>query len=504
MQTGQPNPESAAQVIEQQNLRAQLALVNRLHLALRATLDPDDLIQVILAALVSEFGLGFDHAFFLEYIAADNLFRGRAAMGCKSHEQHITIRGEILEEQQWLKDRVDRLSGKMEEDHQSLLASLELKGLQANSFWIETVQKYMECNDLDFEIKTVEMPCEEKEARVLCQMALLSAHSAIELTEENLPQGLRAFITYPSVAAPIITERGLYGITIADMGFSRSRSISQHLLPLFEWFVGQSSIAMNQALLYGRKQGTIDHLREIDTIKSNFLSTISHELRTPLTAISGFVQLLLNNRAGRVSDQQGEFLKRIQRHTDHLSEVVDDLIELAEANSDPSEDTLKSVDPLMSLMKVVPRLEHRRRGKHVHIEPVFSGKVPEVLATERSMERILFHLLDNAVKFSPDSGRVTVAFLPVPSARLRIEVRDKGIGIAEKNLKQIFEGFYQVDNRLIRKYQGLGIGLTLTKKQLMAIDGTIDVKSRLGEGTTVVVELRTSTPQQSSAESAIG
>lgn len=489
----------ADNALEEHSLRAQLSLVNRLHIALRASLNPEDLRSIILAVLVSDMGLGFDHSFFLQYDEATKRLSGAGAFGLADADRHATIRQEILDEHRWLVNRLENSFDKDAPQSQQGTA-LELQDLQTNAFWIEAIQKYSEEKALSESLGRVSFACSKAAAGPqLCELLYSGTSRSVDLLREDLPDDLAAMVGSPAVAAPLRTHQGFYGILIADLGFSRERSVPPGLKTLFEWFALQASNSLQHALLYSQTQDSLERLREIETIKSNFLSTISHELRTPLTAISGFTQLLLTNRAGAVTDRQKEFLQRVQRHTVHLSGIVEDLLELAGDDVEVyTEQDLKAVDPLAALMRVIPLLEHRRQSKQVMIEPRLTGKVPNVLATEKVVERVLFHLLDNAVKFSPDRGQVVVRFLPREPV-LRLEIEDQGIGIASENLKKIFEGFFQVDNRLSRSYEGLGIGLTLTKKLLMAIGGAIDVRSRLGEGTTIVVEFRTVSNGKSAA-----
>ncbi len=486
---------SALQALEHHNLRAQLALFNRLHIALRASLNHEDLLEIILAVLVSELGLGFDHAYFLEYDEKAEVYRGRRAIGTLDHDQHRAIRQRIADEHRWLAMRIERFAAEPTKPSEDIETSAGLQDLQDNAFWIDTVQTYSIDQELNEKLRAVELPCSRgSNQRLLCRIAL--SHHCIVIDGESLPAALDDLVMKPAIAAPLRTRHGLYGILIADLGFSEERLIPQGLATLFEWFIVQASVALENALLFGQKQQAFEQLQAIESIKSAFLSTISHELRTPLTTISGFTQALLQNRAGALNDEQREFLNRIHRQTTHLSHMVNDLLELAEENAEAfSEQSLKPVDPLAALMAVVPRLERRRASKQAVIEPSITGKVPFVMATEHIMERVLFHLLDNAVKFSPRKSRVQVRFL-TRGRRLRIEIQDFGIGISPEDLKKIFDGFYQVDHQLSRTYEGLGIGLVLTKKLLMAIGGAIDVKSKLGEGTTVAIELRIPTEER--------
>ena len=254
-----------------------------------------------------------------------------------------------------------------------------------------------------------------------------------------------------------------------------------------DWFIGQVSLALENAEMFKANEIAYLELRELDRMKSNFLSTISHELRTPLTAITGYVQLLLGNRVGQISTGQKEVMERILAHSELLVGKVNDLIEIAEMDSGrATELELEAVDPLNVLMTVLPRVETHRLRKNINIEPDVAGTIPLIRAHEGALARIFFHLIDNAIKFSHPGGRVRVQFKKTDH-ELSISVSDEGIGISRGQIKDIFHLFYQVDNQLTRSYEGLGIGLTIIKKYLDATGGRIEVESEPSAGSTFTI-----------------
>jgi signal transduction histidine kinase len=180
-------------------------------------------------------------------------------------------------------------------------------------------------------------------------------------------------------------------------------------------------------------------------------------------------------------------LKRVSLHSQHLQSMVNDLLEIAEVEAGGMINVaIHPVDPLAALLKVQPKVEGRRLSKQVTIEPVIREKVPMVMADEHALERILFHLLDNAIKFIQGPGKIQVEF-ERDGPLLNITVADSGIGISQDNLKQIFNHFYQVDFRLERAYGGMGIGLTVVKLLLEATGGKIRVESTPGLGSRFTV-----------------
>ncbi len=217
-------------------------------------------------------------------------------------------------------------------------------------------------------------------------------------------------------------------------------------------------------------------------MKTNFLSIVSHELRTPLTSIIGFVHLLTEGRVGETSPAQADLLKRVSQHASHLQSMVNDVLEIAEVEAGGIINaSVQPVDPLAAVLRVIPKIEARRGTKQITIEPVLQGRIPMMLGDAHALERILFHLLDNAVKFIPHAGRVTIEFQQ-REHDLDVTVADSGIGIPKENVQRIFEHFYQVDFRLERAYGGMGIGLSVVKMLLEATGGRIRVESSVGLG----------------------
>jgi signal transduction histidine kinase len=187
---------------------------------------------------------------------------------------------------------------------------------------------------------------------------------------------------------------------------------------------------------------------------------------------------------GILSPGQKQILDRVLAHAERLVGVVNDLIEIVEIDTGSAVNLrVVPVDPLNVLMETLPKLEPRKASKSVTIEPVVTSPVPAILADEKGLGRIFYHLIDNAVKFSNENGKVRIKF-SVEERELAIHIVDQGIGIAPDRLRMIFEAFYQVDAKLARVYEGMGIGLTLTKKLVDGTGGRILAQSEFGQGST--------------------
>jgi len=488
-----PLPNSSEELLEQ------IRLMNRVHGALSSSLKREEVHTLILATLTSPSGLNFTRAFLFLFDRQVRTLRGHLAMGPSTREEARRLREEIDAESQALAQIVATL-GDLDSDVSfggtTLGSSSDpMKGLQRSAYWIAMLQQYQPSNPLTERLRTIEQvegkPASPSQAdsslpRFIDFIRDKEPRRALR-TEMRLSETMRELLAEEFAVLPLQTSHGPIGIAVLDHRFSASEAITDADLERLGWFSAQTSLSLENAELFSDVQNAYQALKEVDKLKSNFLSTISHELRTPLTAISGFVHLLVGGKVGPMQPAQLDVLKRVQNHGQHLTNIVNDLIEVAEVRSGGLDDVdIETVDPLMVLMNTLPRLEPRRSARRVSVEPMIDGRVPFVRSNAKLLERIYYHLLDNAIKFSPESGHVEVRYKPVGGS-LRIEIVDTGIGIDPERLRHIFDGFYQVDNKLNRTYDGLGIGLSVTKMLLDALRGSIHVESQLGQGSTFSV-----------------
>ncbi len=235
---------------------------------------------------------------------------------------------------------------------------------------------------------------------------------------------------------------------------------------------------------------------EANRAKSLFLSTMSHELRTPLNAIIGFASILLQRLEGSLEPRHATFLGHIHASGLHLLGLINDLLDLAKIEAGRMELALEDVD-LRQVAEGVCRLiqgvsDKRQIGVDLELAP----DLPELRADPVRLKQILFNLLSNAVKFSPDGARVTVAAgrldaaaSPLQVDSVRVDVVDRGIGIAPEHHRLIFEEFRQVDSGSGRRFEGTGLGLPLVKSLVVLHGGTVTVDSELGRGSTFTVIL---------------
>jgi PAS domain S-box-containing protein len=245
----------------------------------------------------------------------------------------------------------------------------------------------------------------------------------------------------------------------------------------------QADDARSQALR--REREASERLRQVDRLRSGFLSTVSHELRTPLTTITGFADMLVGDWAGFPDEQRQDLVQRISRSGARLNGLIGDLLDFTRLEGGQLRFQAQPLDVLHAVAEAVQRCGPVVEGRRLDID------VPDdltVLADPTALGRILDNLIGNAAKFSGDGSTVTVRARPAPDAvgEVVLTVTDEGVGIPEHELENVFERFYRVGGENNRR-PGTGIGLAIVKEFSEAQGGRVAVDSVDGQGTTFTV-----------------
>ena len=254
----------------------------------------------------------------------------------------------------------------------------------------------------------------------------------------------------------------------------------------------------------GVVQGVVAVLRditgqkELERMKSNFLSVVSHELRTPLHSIKGFVDIILMGRTGEISDTQRDFLNTVRSQTDHLQTLIQDLLEFSRLESGQVKLRLEQVSVAEVANEVVDNLTPMAGEKGVSLQSKVPPDFSSIEADRMRITQVLTNLAHNAIKFTPEGGSVTVGATDLRD-QVMISVSDTGIGIPGYERDKIFDRFYQVDSTTTRQYRGAGLGLTICKHIVEYHQGRIWVEGDEGEGSTFLFTL----PKELEAEEAL-
>jgi two-component system, OmpR family, phosphate regulon sensor histidine kinase PhoR len=237
----------------------------------------------------------------------------------------------------------------------------------------------------------------------------------------------------------------------------------------------------------------ITEIQRLETVRSDFVANVSHELRTPLTAIRGYVETLLHNPPADPADAK-QFLTIIDRHSERLSRLTEDLLIISDLESGARKLTFKPVEAGQLVQRVLEVFWDRAAKKNVTLTYVLPAELPMILGDYDRLQQLFINLVDNAVKYTPSGGTVTITGRRVDSgthaeAEVEIAVTDTGAGISEKDLPRLTERFYRVDKARSRELGGTGLGLAIVKHIVQAHGGELKIDSALSKGTTVRVFL---------------
>ena len=223
---------------------------------------------------------------------------------------------------------------------------------------------------------------------------------------------------------------------------------------------------------------------EASRMKSEFLANMSHELRTPLNAIIGFSQLLIDRKVGPMNDKQSEYMGDILDGGMHLLRLINDVLDLAKIEAGKMQLHCEEISVAQAMREVCDILMPMALGKSVTVRHT-SGIGAEVAWLDgRKVRQVLYNLVSNAIKFSRNGGNVEVSSEADDHGGILLQVKDYGIGIRREDLGKLFQQFQQLDSGSARHYPGTGLGLVITKKLVELHQGTVEVESEPGVGST--------------------
>ena len=223
----------------------------------------------------------------------------------------------------------------------------------------------------------------------------------------------------------------------------------------------------------------VTRLRRLDEVKTGLISTVSHELKTPLTSIRLAIHVLLNEKLGPLSPQQMEILATARQDSDRLYRVIEDLLDISRIESGRAELQLEPVNVEELVLQVTDKMRPAFLDRKITVHLKVAPEVPRVLIDPTRFQLVFDNLLNNALKYTPSGGEVTIAARP-EDGMVSFTVKDTGIGIAPEYLPRIFEKFFRVPGQ---DHIGSGLGLTIAKEIVEAHHGSITVASQLGKGT---------------------
>ena len=225
-------------------------------------------------------------------------------------------------------------------------------------------------------------------------------------------------------------------------------------------------------------------LRELAELREEFLALTTHDLRSPLTVISGVISFFTSGRLGELSPEQKNMVSMMERNTQNLIELVNDLLDASKLESGAIRLDVSSLDVRRVLDELRESIDPLAKEKGIELVETVPADLPAVEADRAKLRRILLNLLSNALKFTQKGGRVEVRAERLEQDRVRLSVSDTGVGIAPDDIERLFDKYEQARSRATRGEKGTGLGLYITK-QLVELHGSqINVKSEVGKGST--------------------
>jgi signal transduction histidine kinase len=295
-----------------------------------------------------------------------------------------------------------------------------------------------------------------------------------------IDEGLRSCVSIP------LKADGQF-IGLLSLGAYEPGAFGEEHLPIAREVADLLAIATRQAQLYRQLQRTNADLQEALQARDEMIQNVSHELRTPLFLIKGYVEIMLEGMMGQLSEEQHGALEVMEHQGKRLSHMLDQLLTLKKVGADQLDrqpiDVGAFIEQVMDDWKTVAATN----GVSLSFEP--ATELPLLLVDANLLGLVLYNLLDNAIKFSPKGGPVTVRAW-AEQDQVVIVVADKGIGIPADKLERVFNRFYQVSQGLHRGFEGMGVGLALCRDIVLAHGGRIWLESAgVGQGSTFYVVL---------------
>lgn len=241
----------------------------------------------------------------------------------------------------------------------------------------------------------------------------------------------------------------------------------------------------------GEQQGMLIVLHDVtrernfSRLQQEFVANVSHELRTPLTTVKNYVETLLSG-AQENPDTRGRFLHVLERETERMVKLVKDLLVLSQMDYQDTDWTRREIDLTALVQSVLEQVDFDARGRNLQIKSALPGEAVKVSGDIDKIRQVLLNLLDNAMKFTPPGGEITVT-VSCEGGEAHLSVLDTGIGIPEEDVGRVFERFHRVDKTRSRGSGGTGLGLSIARQIIEAHGGTIHLKSILNQGTEVSI-----------------
>ena len=318
------------------------------------------------------------------------------------------------------------------------------------------------------------------------QPVMLSGADAVRerfpaIVPAHLVDGIQALAAFPMESS----GRALGGLIVR---FTNPRVLGAVDRSFMNALSRIAAEALDRARLFDAERDARTAAEAANRTKAAFLASMSHELRTPLQAALGFAQLMRSGLYGPVTDEQAEVLGRVERSQTHLARLIDDILDFARLEAGRVRINLGPVDVSEVFGDLAPIVGPQAEAKQIALDLLSPSTRIGVRADRHRLQQILINLVGNAIKFTPEGGKIVVDARH-DGVRAMISVADSGVGIPADRLQSIFEPFVQVDSEFTRTASGAGLGLAISRDLARMMGGDLTVESELGKGSVFCVSL---------------
>jgi PAS domain S-box-containing protein len=301
----------------------------------------------------------------------------------------------------------------------------------------------------------------------------------INISEDPRVQLVKGFGIKAYVCHPLLS----YGKLIGTLSFGSSKrsSFSNEELDLVFTICNQVAITLERYFLISELKRKRQEAEKANKAKSDFLLMVSHELRTPLNSILGYAQILEDNNQETLSEYQVDKVKKILRSSRHLLSVINEILDLIKVEEQTIQLSLQQVKINTMIQECLQTVQTELSKKNITVKLDLDPRDFQVHMNREKMNQVIINLLINAIKYSLEGGEITISLGLVNEHDIKLSVVDHGIGIPTEEQQRIFAPFYRVPN-LEYNVEGMGLGLTLVKKYIEQMKGTVQVESILNKG----------------------
>lgn len=326
---------------------------------------------------------------------------------------------------------------------------------------------------------------------------ILMDKDAAKIDNENILSDI--FETESFLTVPIVVKDEVEGFILMGNTSSYTK-LTEGDVELLSILANHIGTAIENTMLYSElfnshqelerkvKERTVElaklneELKRISKAKSDFVSAVSHELRTPLTSIKGYASILIAGKLGEIAPAQKERLEKIDKHSNNLVHLINNLLDIARIESGRVQMDIKEISLKELLDSTIDIFTPQIKEKNMTFKINSNIKIDKIKADRSQIERVFLNLLSNAVKFTPEKGKISLT-IDEKEESIRFSVEDTGIGIPKQDIEKIGQEFFRANNTQDQNIKGTGLGISLVKKIIEAHNGKLWIESELGKGT---------------------